>query len=259
VAAHLNAEILVVDEVLAVGDRQFQEKSLGKMGDIASEGRTVLFVSHNMAAITHLCSRAVLLNAGLVEMIGTSEEVARRYTATASQTGQADLRGRDRAASHVAFEWAELRDQDHNARQEFSVGESIVVAFGLRLPASLPAARLVVALKTADGMPLAHVVDHDSHFDLLPERSTEVQVCFEDFRFYPGTYYVSLYARDGTNTETLDAVEDVIRFDILDGGRLTPRPLPRHLGLIYLTPEWRQVLNQSGLRDSSAVRRSHGK
>ncbi|PJC75311.1 MAG: ABC transporter ATP-binding protein, partial [Syntrophobacterales bacterium CG_4_8_14_3_um_filter_49_14] len=61
VAAHLEPEILVVDEVLAVGDTQFQKKCLGKMGDVATEGRTVLFVSHNMAAVEQLCSRAILL------------------------------------------------------------------------------------------------------------------------------------------------------------------------------------------------------
>src|SRR6201998_956876 len=71
VAAHLEPEILVVDEVLAVGDHEFQKKCLGKMHDVASrEGRTVLFVSHNLAAISELATRAVLLNAGTIELDG---------------------------------------------------------------------------------------------------------------------------------------------------------------------------------------------
>jgi lipopolysaccharide transport system ATP-binding protein len=79
VAAHLDPEILLVDEVLAVGDASFQKKCLGKMGDVAKEGRTVLFVSHNMGAISRLCPRALLLDEGKVIRDGESEEVISAY------------------------------------------------------------------------------------------------------------------------------------------------------------------------------------
>lgn len=79
VAAHLEPEILVVDEVLAVGDMQFQRKCLDKMQDVGKEGRTVLFVSHNMAAITRLCSRAILLKEGSVLLDGSSHQVVTAY------------------------------------------------------------------------------------------------------------------------------------------------------------------------------------
>ena len=79
VAAHLEPEILIVDEVLAVGDAEFQKKCLGKMGDVAKGGRTVLFVSHNMAAITKLCQTGLLLNRGRVEAHGKAEAVVTDY------------------------------------------------------------------------------------------------------------------------------------------------------------------------------------
>jgi homopolymeric O-antigen transport system ATP-binding protein len=79
VAAHLEPEILVVDEVLAVGDAAFQKKCLGKMGDVAKEGRTVLFVSHNMAAIGHLCNRGILLSQGQITCSGDISMVIDRY------------------------------------------------------------------------------------------------------------------------------------------------------------------------------------
>ncbi|WP_428826922.1 ABC transporter ATP-binding protein [Azonexus sp. IMCC34842] len=79
VAAHLEPEILVVDEVLAVGDAAFQKKCLGKMEQVGSEGRTVLFVSHNMAAITNLCSRAILLSNGELKNIGRASDVIDDY------------------------------------------------------------------------------------------------------------------------------------------------------------------------------------
>ncbi|MDP2725935.1 MAG: ABC transporter ATP-binding protein, partial [Dehalococcoidia bacterium] len=83
VAAHLEPEILLIDEVLAVGDAAFQKKCLGKMEDVAKGGRTVLFVSHNMASIVNLCPRAILLDAGKVVMDGYSRDVVQHYIATA--------------------------------------------------------------------------------------------------------------------------------------------------------------------------------
>jgi lipopolysaccharide transport system ATP-binding protein len=79
VAAHLEPEILIVDEVLAVGDAAFQEKCLGKMGDVAKHGRTVLFVSHNMAAVQALCPKVILLESGCVQFIGDTQKAISRY------------------------------------------------------------------------------------------------------------------------------------------------------------------------------------
>jgi lipopolysaccharide transport system ATP-binding protein len=84
VAAHLEPEILIVDEVLAVGDAEFQKKCLGKMQDVSKGGRTVLFVSHNMSAIRTLCRRAVVLDKGRVEFIGGAAEGIHHYTAETS-------------------------------------------------------------------------------------------------------------------------------------------------------------------------------
>jgi len=87
VAAHFNPEVLIVDEVLAVGDADFQEKSLGTMGEIAKSGRTVIFVSHNMNAIRKLCTHAILLESGKVTETGLVNDVAAKYVKAMSQTG----------------------------------------------------------------------------------------------------------------------------------------------------------------------------
>ena len=79
VAAHLEPEILLVDEVLAVGDAEFQKKCLGKMGAVSKEGRTILFVSHNMAAVNRLCANAILLTAGKIQTMGATEKVVEIY------------------------------------------------------------------------------------------------------------------------------------------------------------------------------------
>ncbi|HYE19896.1 MAG TPA: ABC transporter ATP-binding protein [Tepidisphaeraceae bacterium] len=85
VAAHLEPEILIVDEVLAVGDASFQRKCLGKMGEVARHGRTVLFVSHNMAAVQSLCTKALMLSAGRVQEVGLVEPVVQKYLKMAGE------------------------------------------------------------------------------------------------------------------------------------------------------------------------------
>jgi lipopolysaccharide transport system ATP-binding protein len=86
VAAHLEPEILIIDEVLAVGDSEFQKKCLGKMGEVAKEGRTILFVSHNMGAIGQLCGRVLLLEGGQVKLTGTSAAVISSYLLSGAAT-----------------------------------------------------------------------------------------------------------------------------------------------------------------------------
>lgn len=92
VAAHLEPEILLVDEVLAVGDAQFQKKCIGKLGDVAKRGRTILFVSHNMAAITTMCNQCILLESGRISHLGkTSDVVLQYYSKGASSAAQVDF------------------------------------------------------------------------------------------------------------------------------------------------------------------------
>ena len=88
VAAHLDPEILLVDEVLAVGDAAFQEKCLGKMGDVARGGRTILFVSHNMAAVRNLCSRVILLDGGQIRTDDTPDSSIRKYLSDIDYSAQ---------------------------------------------------------------------------------------------------------------------------------------------------------------------------
>ncbi len=82
VAAHLDPEILIIDEVLAVGDLAFQQKCLGKMNDVRSDGRTILFVSHNMGPVEGLCDQAIMLDEGRIAYNGEVDEAIRRYRAS---------------------------------------------------------------------------------------------------------------------------------------------------------------------------------
>src|SRR5207245_949260 len=91
VAAHMRPEILVVDEVLAVGDAQFQQKCLGKMHEVSGEGRTILFVSHNISALTRLCGRGALLDRGRMKSVGAIGSVVADYLAHGPQQASAEV------------------------------------------------------------------------------------------------------------------------------------------------------------------------
>src|SRR5262249_48483240 len=99
VAAHLELEVLIVDEVLAVGDSEFQKKCIGKMQDVGRHGRTVLFVSHNMDAVTKLTSRAVLVEKGRVAACGDTRTVIKKYLATNGRLTPEWVLGRDWASN----------------------------------------------------------------------------------------------------------------------------------------------------------------
>jgi ABC-type polysaccharide/polyol phosphate transport system ATPase subunit len=130
VAAHLEPEILIVDEVLAVGDSEFQKKCLGKMGDVSRrEGRTVLFVSHNLAAVGELTQRALLLDSGRIAAIGPTAEVVSAYVSRGHRTA-IYVRPSDRMVSTPHIARAEVLTSDANGVHEF--GEAIEVKFWIR-------------------------------------------------------------------------------------------------------------------------------
>jgi lipopolysaccharide transport system ATP-binding protein len=122
VAAHLEPEILVIDEVLAVGDAEFQKKCLGKMSDVAGEGRTVLFVSHNMGAVESLCDRAIWLEKGIVRADGPSSQVVSDYL---SSTASGNFIGRGRNGFEVTS--VTLNDNTGRATSTFLTGKDIEV------------------------------------------------------------------------------------------------------------------------------------
>jgi lipopolysaccharide transport system ATP-binding protein len=127
VAAHLEPEILIVDEVLAVGDIAFQKKCLGKMQDVAAEGRTVLFVSHDLAAVEKLCSRAILLESGRYLADGPTSQTIARYQNTLLQSASTDLSTRrDRQGEGLArFARIQLLDEEGREQSVFFSGKPL--------------------------------------------------------------------------------------------------------------------------------------
>lgn len=132
VAAHLEPEILVVDEVLAVGDIQFQKKCLGKMGDVARQGRTVLFVSHNLSAIRKLCHNGIVLTDGQITSEGTAAEAVEAYLDSASDEQTLDelLKSRKARNDYIDLDFIRVTDKAGEETKCFNSDETIVIEIG---------------------------------------------------------------------------------------------------------------------------------
>ena len=245
VAAHLEPEILIVDEVLAVGDAEFQRKCLGKMGDVAKQGRTVLFVSHNMGAIVQMCHRAVLMAGGQVAQTGPAATVVADYFSNnADRSGVVDLRNATHRGGNgaVRFESARVTNAAGNATSEFAIGDDLCLEFTLRRLRPAKTLSIAVELATSDGLKLANMVDIDSGFSLSDTSDVQtLRVRLRDLRLYPGAYLMGLFVGSSGGIDTYDYVTEVIRFDVVSGGKLTTRFLPRSAGLLFLTPTWESV------------------
>ncbi len=154
VAAHLEPDILIVDEVLAVGDAAFQQKCLGRMGDVVQQGRTVLFVSHNMAAISALCSRALLIHGGRLEYSDRPQAVIDEYLRTVRNVADVALSERnDRQGNgRVRFTSVQLLGSRGEPVETVSSGQDIAIQINYDVAGAMPLHNAVVQLKFAGSM-----------------------------------------------------------------------------------------------------------
>ena len=177
VAAHLEPEILIVDEVLAVGDAEFQKRCLARMSEVANDGRTVLFVSHNMQTMRRLCNRAVLLEGGKLVADGDAESVARSYLASIDSSGAGRRRWEDPAEQpgDEACRLVEVAvtDEDGDAATTFFSSKPIYLTLELDLPAVDPALNINFDLMTPDGVLILHSSFRDGATppELVPGRN----------------------------------------------------------------------------------------
>ena len=212
VAAHLEPEILLVDEVLAVGDAEFQKKCLGKMGDVAKGGRTVLFVSHNMTAVATLTQRCIELSGGVLVKSGPTEQVIQHYlTGVSDQFGRdgcSDLTQADRPLGKVnpqtaraVFVRAYCLGADGQPRGVFTEGESLTIQaqFQVRKPVEIMTieAPIHTAMDTRVFVMLSEVM----HASLQPGLY-QMSIDLNPNYLRPGEYYVGLtirapYLQDG--------------------------------------------------------------
>ncbi len=230
VAAHLDAEIMVVDEVLAVGDAAFQKKCLGKMGEIATGGRTVLFVSHDVASVEALCRRAIVLERGRLCFDGTQTEGIAHYTAMRSGGGKSLRERTDRGGSgEVRVTGLEIRDRRGQPVAEIQSGAPCDVVLHYESSLRHPTLAAQILVTTHVGAPvftLANWLTGDEFRD-LPDRGT--LVCrIPRLPLPEGSFRVSfqLFADSGGRDE-LDSMTHAAALDVLGGDFFGSGKIPR--------------------------------
>jgi lipopolysaccharide transport system ATP-binding protein len=219
VAAHLETEILIIDEVLAVGDAEFQKKCLGKIGDVTKNGRTVLFVSHNMAAVQKICTRGITLRNGSVEFAGTQTDAIEVYLRSIS-VGRATLADRadTNSTREVEIEAVEFVDRRGEHLSTAMSGQYLGVRLYFTKRTAGPCNRLLASVMFRTQLEVPVFLHHNrlsgQPFGPLP-RTGFFEFAIPKLPLPPGTY------RMGFNlildTVCVHRVEDAVELNVIDG------------------------------------------
>jgi lipopolysaccharide transport system ATP-binding protein len=247
VAAHLEPDILLVDEVLAVGDAEFQKRSLGKMRDATGEGRTVVFVSHNMASIRALCQRALLLDGGRVRADGPVDHVLGQYLsreakATASGVVRADTPRLGTGEARVRR--VELLDREGRELSQCYLGQPLLVVLELEALHRINAATVEVGISSLEGIRAVTAFSTDEQRPPLQLEPglTRIAVELEPF-LLPGHYALDVGVHHLGPEWTLDLVERIRDFDVLnvaeEGGDRYPTRTVR--GYVRPAAHWHEA------------------
>ncbi len=241
VAAHLEPEILIIDEVLAVGDIAFQKKCLGKMNEVARHGRTVLFVSHDLSAINALCERAILLHEGSLVMNGPTREVTTHYLDTAnklySPVTWADFTHGKSEEVQLLRACVKQRNQDTSA---IDCREPFIILFEYENKKVLSDSRFFIVIRNAKG----EVVFTTSDYDVITEEASNRRVGrFISEVTVPGELlkagsYLGTIGADIKNQRIIFAENDVLNFDVFESGDDTLSERHKRVGLVAPLLKW---------------------
>jgi lipopolysaccharide transport system ATP-binding protein len=237
VAAHLEPEILIVDEVLAVGDAAFQKRCLGKMGEVAQGGRTVLFVSHNLPAVSALCSRVLLLAEGRVQSDGPADTVIAQYLAATKPEVQEGFRPRERAGNGRA-RITDLRVGSATGEPHPACGSGLQICVSYAAEEEKLPLQFLVGIYDASGQRTLFL---DSRVDPdLPEifpREGVLKLSFgREFSLLPGRYSVNAALR--LHGELADHVPDALAFEMEDGDFFGTGRKPAGSGAVFYKNQW---------------------
>jgi lipopolysaccharide transport system ATP-binding protein len=238
VAAHLDVEILIVDEVLAVGDAAFQKKCLARMANVGAQGTTVLFVSHNMAAIQNLCESAILLNGGSLIAHGAVHDVIHQYLEQSQELAKISLGDRaDRTGNGaIRFTSFSLHDEAGRRIEVLRCGQHARLVFGFVADRVRDLRHVVFAAgvdnESGERITLLSNELAKEAFEVIPESVRSFEIEIERLPLTPGNYCIALYC--SVNGEVADWIFDVGTFTVEGGdfygtGKLPPSTTQGHI------------------------------
>lgn len=249
VAAFLEPEILIVDEVLAVGDAEFQKKAIGKMKEVSEGGgRTVLFVSHNMPSIIELCSKAMLLEMGQIKQIGNAYEVVTNYlnqfdSSFSDSNSFEDCKQRE-GNQNVSFVSYKLLNEKGEEIVSAINGESLIVEIECAIKHITEHDKLHVAMQIVNDMdtPIFHFSNEIAHGECFKLSDNSVKVVkihckIEDLPLPKGTYYFHLFCSN--NYIVFDSINFAGRFNVEEGNFFkTGKTIDKKFGLALAKNSW---------------------
>ena len=217
VAAHLEPDVLVVDEVLAVGDAPFQKRCLGKMRDVSRSGRTVLFVSHNMGAISQLTTRCILLAKGQVAFIGESEAAIEKYSYLVGGESLVFFNVEALPRQYPGNQQARILSlRFEKTVPQFSSAEPFSFVIKIRANQDLPRLRTSITINAGDGVPVGGVFSSDLR-QMKAAEEAEFRATLPRHHLAPGHYYINIgigRGSPGTGVVDYDVVTDTLYFEI---------------------------------------------
>jgi lipopolysaccharide transport system ATP-binding protein len=217
VAAHLDPDVLIIDEVLAVGDAEFQAKCLGKMKEVSDQGRTVLFVSHNMGAVADLCTRAILLNQGTIVMDDTAENVVRAYVKQNMKISLGDASALNdstvrRGSGTARFENISIENINGETTNEFFPGDTMRIK--MRVKINEPISELMSSISLRAGRSRDIVTTTSRNLigpgNFKPGDSIELEYVFENIGLRPGVFETYFWLGDRRAESAFDVVDNLL-------------------------------------------------
>jgi lipopolysaccharide transport system ATP-binding protein len=242
VAAHLDPEILIVDEVLAVGDAEFQKRCLGKMRNVAKSGKTVLFVSHNIGVISNLCPKSLLIHNGCLIANGETREVLRQYLADETASSGAAWTASDAPGASNTFAVQRMwLGSELEPRSEFSSGEPVPVSFVVCIPEDSETWNFGVEVRDLQGLILFRSYLNDAGPWEVTCGRHEIQVCIPQNLLNGGNYLISPVVSRRSAVQSIDGIPS-LRFRV--SLQLPNSELLQHsrYGIIAPVLSWRSRL-----------------
>ncbi|MBU4446560.1 MAG: ABC transporter ATP-binding protein [Candidatus Marinimicrobia bacterium] len=243
VAAHLEPEILLVDEVLAVGDIGFQKKCLGKMHDVSSGGKTIIFVSHNMAAIENLCTRCIVINDGEITFNGNTDGAIKYYHSQLSETVKpTDLLSEDISRigdSRIRFKNIAMLNSEEKTSNQIYMGEDVTIKIGLKVNKGIKEPRIAVFFKNQLGQTVFRTFTWEKEKDFSSiTNDCEILCKIPNLPLLQGRYYLNIWI--GEYNKPSDFIESVLSFDVLgkDVFGTGRQPDQRYGGVVFVEHEW---------------------
>jgi len=213
VAAHLESEILIVDEVLAVGDAEFQKKCLGKMDDVSKgEGRTVLFVSHNMDAVATLTTKSLYLKNGELNLYDKTETTIQKYLET--DTNEVGIYIKDPNANSPSFTKVEVITSEKNGTH--MNGEDLIIDIDINMPEVIEGMSVSLQICNSKEIPIIYTYLFDTELPLLRKSGVNKMRCIlPKCKLYANTYYLIMHLAETKGKFKFEEVHRICEFEVV--------------------------------------------